>query len=552
MEFFRSESFSSQVRYLMAQHHAPGISVAIVQDDEVASAGYGHACLEPSKPCTADTLFDIASSSKSMTAAAVGLLVEDNKNYPEVQYQATMSSLLPEDFVMPTAEYTNGVTVDDVLSHRTGMGRHDDSCRGPRSEHPDDARSVTRNLRNLPLAHPLRASYRYCNMMYTVATHLVEVKTQKTFTEFLEERFFGPLGMDSTSLQPSNARAKGFGDRLARGHHWDKENSAYHDFDGPDSPESQGAGSIITSVNDFIKWVKALLRREGPISEKVYQGLIRLRSFPNPGMRRLRRFQSPDFYAAGLEIFWYRGYMVVGHDGSIPGFGSRFFFLPELGFGAALMGNSRGANAVVDALSRQLVNAVLKVPEIERLLNNNNNDDKNKNKKAPKSAKSNLAVRPKNKSPDQVKSTPKDEGKGEIQGQESKVQGEREQTPSTDIPQGKPKKPHKADKKLRPQTTPLSAYVGKYWNPGYHTFTVQVKDEKLFIDAINRSGFTLTFEHVSNQTKYTAHLWDEFEGSQETIRAEFVFDNGRAVKMGLDLEMGMKQLIWFELEKDSS
>ncbi|OTA94150.1 hypothetical protein M434DRAFT_71887 [Hypoxylon sp. CO27-5] len=502
MEFFRSESFSSQVRYLMAQHHAPGISVAIVQDDEVASAGYGHACLEPSKPCTADTLFDIASSSKSMTAAAVGLLVEDNENYPEVQYQATMSSLLPEDFVMPAAEYTNGVTVDDVLSHRTGMGRHDDSCRGPRSEHPDDARSVTRNLRNLPLAHPLRASYRYCNMMYTVATHLVEVKTQKTFTEFLEERFFGPLGMDSTSLQPSNARAKGFGGRLARGHYWDKENSAYLDFDGPDSPESQGAGSIITSANDFIKWVKALLRREGPISEKVYQGLIRLRSFPNPGMRRLRRFQSPDFYAAGLEIFWYRGYMVVGHDGSIPGFGSRFFFLPELGFGAALMGNSRGANAVVDALSRQLVNAVLKVPEIERLLNNNNND-KNKNKKASKSAKSNLA-------------------------------------------------PHKADKKLRPQTTPLSAYVGKYWNPGYHTFTVQVKDEKLFIDAINRSGFALTFEHVSNQTKYTAHLWDEFEGSQETLRAEFVFDDGRAVKMGLDLEMGMKQLIWFELEKDSS
>ncbi|KAI0137716.1 beta-lactamase family protein [Hypoxylon sp. NC0597] len=544
MEFFRSESFSSQVRHLMTQHHVPGLSVGIVQDDEVATAGYGHACLEPPKPCTADTLFDIASSSKSMTAAAVGLLVEDNEKYPEVQYQATMSSLLPEDFVMPSAEYTDGVTLDDVVGHRTGMARHDDSYRGPRSDHPDDARSVTRNLRNLPVAHPLRANYRYCNMMYTVATHLIEVKTQQSFTEFLEERFLRPLGMDSTSLQPSSARAKGFGDRIARGYHWDKENSTYHDFDGPDCPEGQGAGSIITSANDFIKWVKALLHREGPISEKVYQGLIRLRSFPNPGMRRLKRFQSPDFYAAGLEIFWYRGYMVVGHDGCIPGFGSRFFFLPELGFGAALVGNSRGANAVIGALSRQLINAVLKVPEIENL-------PKNKNKKAPKSTKNNLTVRPKNKSPEQVKGTPKDEEKEGIQDDKSKIQDIKEQRTSADTSHGKANKPHQADKKPRLQTTPLSAYVGKYWNPGYHTLTVQVKDEKLFIDAINRSNFTLTFEHVSNQTKYTAHPWDEYEGGGSAFRAEFVFENGRAVKMGLDLEEGIRQLIWFELEKDS-
>ena len=105
----------------MNQHHVPGLTIAVVQNDQIASAGYGKACLEPPLPCTADTLFDIASSAKSLTAASVGLLVDDNKDYPEVRYDARVSSLLPDDFVMPGFGYTEGVTVEDILSHRTGM-----------------------------------------------------------------------------------------------------------------------------------------------------------------------------------------------------------------------------------------------------------------------------------------------------------------------------------------------------------------------------------------------------------------------------------------------
>jgi Beta-lactamase class C and other penicillin binding proteins len=78
-----------------------------------------------------------------------------------------------------------------------------------RAAKPDNARSITRNLRNLPVAAPIRSRYIYCNMMYTVATHLVEVKSGQDFGTFLEERFFKPLDMASTTLQPSSARSKG-------------------------------------------------------------------------------------------------------------------------------------------------------------------------------------------------------------------------------------------------------------------------------------------------------------------------------------------------------
>jgi len=105
----------------MNQHHVPGLAIAIVANDQTASTGYGYATIDPPTPCTADTLFDIASCSKSLTAASVALLIDDNENHPEVQYDSIMSDVLPGDFVMPGVGYTENVTVEDVLSHRTGM-----------------------------------------------------------------------------------------------------------------------------------------------------------------------------------------------------------------------------------------------------------------------------------------------------------------------------------------------------------------------------------------------------------------------------------------------
>jgi CubicO group peptidase (beta-lactamase class C family) len=64
----------------------------------------GVANLHDPAECTSDTLYDIASSSKSLTAASVALLVQDDKNHPEVQWDTPLYDLLPEDFVMPTPE----------------------------------------------------------------------------------------------------------------------------------------------------------------------------------------------------------------------------------------------------------------------------------------------------------------------------------------------------------------------------------------------------------------------------------------------------------------
>ena len=121
MDLLNTTAFRQHVEALMKTYHLPGLSISICQNDTITSTGFGVSSCKSRKAAAADTLYDIASSSKSLTAASVALLVEDNENFPEVQWTTPLHDLLPEDFVMPTPELTKRVTVEDVLSHRTGM-----------------------------------------------------------------------------------------------------------------------------------------------------------------------------------------------------------------------------------------------------------------------------------------------------------------------------------------------------------------------------------------------------------------------------------------------
>ncbi|KAI7238835.1 beta-lactamase/transpeptidase-like protein [Hortaea werneckii] len=412
-----------------------------------------------------------------------------------------MSHLLPDDFVMQEQSYTNDVTVEDILSHRTGLPSHDNSYLGVRAEFPDDARSITRNLRNLPLAAPIRTKYMYCNMMFTVATLLIEVRSGLQFPDYLEEQFFSKLGMASTNLQPSRARSKGFGERIATGYAWNDEDGAYQVVDVLDSPEDQGAGSIITSVDDYILYIKAILQRTHPFTESVYDGLTQSRTLVDPSHRHPKPFTSPLIYAAGWETYYYRGHQVVRHDGLIDGYGSTHFFLPAHDFGGVIFGNSEGIETVAEVLTNTIIDELLDVPQHER-------PDWNELSKQQDAADDDNA----DEQPEKVR--------------QALCPGIAE---------------------VRPQTLPLDFYTGTYNNAGYHDLTVEVRDDRLFIDATDRSmGFILTFDHVCDNSKYVVHLSDFQTGGDDPLAAEFKFENDRAVSMGLHLEPDLKQYIWFD------
>lgn len=413
---------------------------------------------------------------------------------------------------------------------------------GVNAKEPDTCRSVTRNLRNLAVVAPLRSRYLYCNMMYTVATHLVEVESKRPFSEFLEERLFKPLSMDSSALQPMRAIERGLGSRLSLGYTWDKEAGAYKEHVCRDCPEGQGAGSIISSANDFIKWVEALLYRKSPINESIYQGLVTMRSIVNPTGRRLRPHTSPAIYAAGMEVYTYRGATVIGHDGNITGFGSCFVFLPDIRLGVVVLGNSSTAGAVCTSTIRALIDAVLDIPVSERQLRK-----KRKEKK---------------KSPPKKHAAPQQQAQGSSTAvtpvETNTHRGDKSDIYAKSIANVGTGTIHldeqlqRLDLNAKLNEGPgiqLDAYAGIYSHPGYRNMEVVVRGETLYIDATDRSmGFTLTMEYVSNQSSFTAYLTDALEGAIETIDARFELSDGRGVRLGLDLEPAVRDLIWFDLD----
>jgi hypothetical protein len=336
--------------------------------------------------------------------------------------------------------------------------------------------------------------------MYTAATHLVEELTGVSFAEFLERRFFQPLEMTSTNLQPSRARQRGLGEFIATGYAWDRKAAKYNEVQCMDCPEAQGAGSIITCAKDYIKWIKALVNQEHPIDKFVYQGLVRQRTLRNPDAEHLPPRTSPDVYGAGLSTYYYRGYAVACHSGGVPGFGSHIFFLPEFSFGGVIFTNSLDGQGVAITLAYELIDEVLNVPAAER--------------------------------PDWDKSASQNGAEAE----------------------------HIKGKLIRDQICPslghthrmvfpLETYTGTYKNAGYHSLEVVIRQERLFINASDRSlGFTLSFEHVCEQRKYLAEmkLINELGGlTAGFIKAEFRMEKERFI-LGLDLEPTLGKLIWFE------
>lgn len=344
----------------------------------------------------------------------------------------------------------------------------------------------------------------YCNMMFTVAAYLVEQLSGLSFEDYLRKHFWQPLGMESTNLQSRNAIKAGL--PIAQPYKWRKDSESYAPVERQYSPEAEGAGLIVTSVNDYIKWVKAMMRQEAPVSEEVYRGLTKPRSFERTELSEyIDPFASPEIYTAGLDIVYYRGYQIISHDGSDPGLNSRHFFVPQIKFGGVILGNSATSDRVIQIVSRELIDGALGVPRAERT--------------------------------DWVawerKLIARDERESEEERQETRKQLCPE---ATDEPQ--------------PQKRPLTAYTGQYWNAGYHGITVQVNsDNRLLIDMSDRTmGFTLELEHLCDQTKYIAHRRDFYEGYDDVeLATEFVLENDEVVKLGINLEEDLEgQRIWFD------
>ncbi|CAI7577136.1 unnamed protein product [Penicillium glandicola] len=343
------DEFDTLVKEQLETWKVPGLSIAIIHGPNTYTKAYGKAELpnhnigRPPRDMTTDALFAACSTTKAFTSAATSMAIQDSKATDSpIDWDTPVASLIPEDFILKNDYATKNITLEDALSHRSGMPEHNwtlalFSKKGP------TAGSIVRSMRYMPLTTPPRTKYHYSNHMYIAVSHALEQHTGEKLGAFMKKRIWDPLGMSETFFSPSEAKANPTtAAKLVQAYDWVPTEGGGKFIPQPENdwPANSGAGAIVSNVLDYAHWVRELIERNGPL--KGHDSLTDPRTiyFQNDDLN----FPAPyHAYALGWVVDNYRGQHLYSHGGGWPGYASWVGFVPEKKFGFVVMGNSASA-----------------------------------------------------------------------------------------------------------------------------------------------------------------------------------------------------------------
>ena len=340
-----------------------GLSVVVVEDKEVLLAeGFGSRDLEKDLPATPETLFAIASDSKHFTAALCATFVDEGK----LTWDAPIREVLPA-FRMFDLHATELVSMRDLLSHRTGLPRHDALWFwGDRT--PPSA-EVVGKLRHLQPSAQLRQVWQYNNLCYTTAGYIAGELHGSNWETALQERIFDRLGMKRSTIGRKAAQATG--DYAVPYTDFTGENVAVPQTgDGSVGP----AGGIWSNADEMASWVLARLEVPLPdgstlLSRNALRELHAPAMVKPPGPLELPGVHSLG-YALAADVVAYRGHRLIHHGGNLHGFCSDVYLAPDSGHAVVVLANAHGSG-IRTALPHAILDRLLGLepePWGERLL----------------------------------------------------------------------------------------------------------------------------------------------------------------------------------------
>ena len=320
------QGFDSYMEQVIKDWNTPGIGVGIVINDKLVFAkGYGYRDYEKKQPFTPATLCQIASNTKLFTAVAAGMLVEEGK----------LAWDKPVRESVPTIQFyndqlNNNVTLRDMLSHRTGVTRHDliwfksDFTRAELFE----------KLRYLEPQQPMRETFLYNNLMFSAVGQIIELRSGTTWEQFVRERILVPLDMNTTTYTIS--------DMVQHPDHgvpYREKRDSFELYKIPYYEDTQGvapAGAIISNIDELSHWLIALMN-DGKYNGKQVLPASVLKATLQPAIGLPNTLgESQGFwellnpaYGMGRQTAAYRGHLITFHGGDLPGFHSQVSFLPN-------------------------------------------------------------------------------------------------------------------------------------------------------------------------------------------------------------------------------
>jgi CubicO group peptidase (beta-lactamase class C family) len=322
--------------------HAPGAAWGIVIDGALLHTGaFGVRDVSTRAPVDADTVFRIASMTKSFTAMAILKLRDEGKlslDDPAERYVPELKGL-----PYPTTDSPR-ITVRHLLTHSAGFPEDNPWGDQQLSKSDDD---LSRMLRSgIPFSNAPGMAYEYSNYGFAILGRIVSQVSRQPYDEYIDQSILRPLGMTSTTLHPAKVPES----RRAIGYRWEDEQWKVE----PSLPHgSFGAmGGMLTSIRDLSRYVAAFLDafppRDGAETAPIRRSSLREMQQPwRPSTVRVTRdpaSNAPQLtagsYGYGLGVTQTCAFRsMVAHSGGLPGFGSQMRWLPDYGVGIIAFGN---------------------------------------------------------------------------------------------------------------------------------------------------------------------------------------------------------------------
>lgn len=321
------QQLEARIARLMQEPDMVGLAVATIENGQPRFLrGYGETRAKSGAPVTADTVFRWASLSKSVASALVVGLVEQKRLALDTPVYTLGTTLtVPGDDRL--------VTVADVLSHRLGLTRNawDD-----RLEAGQDPKLLRAGLGTLSPQCPPATCYAYQNIAYDTASEIVERTTKQDYATNARNRLFAPLGMTSASIGRTGLQsAVSWAEPHRSGKRPTTVNDNYY--------RVPAAGGVNSSIRDLMLWMRAQMGITPAVlsaNALVLMHTSRVSTPPNGRRGPMDRALTNASYGLGWRTYNYAGHSLVGHRGSVDGYGALILFDPALNSGIVMLWNS--------------------------------------------------------------------------------------------------------------------------------------------------------------------------------------------------------------------
>jgi CubicO group peptidase (beta-lactamase class C family) len=315
------DSLQAFIAKQVLTYKIPGMAIGIIHNNQVVlKSTYGVTSTITNQAVSSQTIFPISSCTKAFTAACLGLLVDQGK----LSWHDKVVKYLPE-FKLSDPWITSQLTISDLLTHRSGLGRFEGDLLWYGSHYT--RKEIVHRIRYFPLKHAFRLEFAYQNVMYIVAGLVIEAVSGKSWDAFVEEHLFTALGMSHSSTTLAQLLSAG---SYAQPHLKNKPIAVVSmDNLGP-------AGSINSTIDDLLHWLQMW------IEEGKWQGKQVLSKQTVETMTSRKMMLAED-KEEGYGYGWYigdeGGQKAISHNGGMPGYKSSILLLPEQKLGIVILTN---------------------------------------------------------------------------------------------------------------------------------------------------------------------------------------------------------------------